>query len=187
MLDLVKPRLRPRAEFDDAIRAAIEAGAFEIEDVVNVGSVRACERLGVHDQMTCRRCGARIAIAYVTSHGPLGGDCLATLTGDPTTRRRLQQLSRVIHGMSLGADARFRLRTYLGDGRPDPRKVAIDRLCANYERCVYVHNGPRYEVLMVMERVAALLGYEPGVWEDERGETVVNVRYVIATSSLTVR
>jgi len=172
----------PRAVFDQDARAAIEAGSFEIEDVVNVGSPRACERLGMHEEMSCVRCGARLSIVYVTSSGPLGGDCLATLTGDPSSRSRMRNLSRKLHNIAIEQDARFRLEA----AHVDPadyrglKQVSVVRLYpSGYERCVYVHNGPQAEVVMIVERIAGQLGYAPGVWPQEDGTTIVNVRHTV--------
>lgn len=55
---------------------------------VKAGSPAAFEALGGDEfaEPSCARCGARIKHVYLTNHGPLGGDCLATLTGDDSSR-----------------------------------------------------------------------------------------------------
>jgi hypothetical protein len=165
-------RPTPRKDFDAVVTAAIKAGAFEIEDVVHAGSPRACDTLGVHESMDCVRCGARISIVYSTSHGPMGGDCLATLTGDSSTRRRLQQLTRKLHVHALDHEAQFKL-TPCADGSVTVARVY---LATGRERIVAVHNGPRAEVIMVLERFGAERGYEAGIFESEREPGVVQVR-----------
>jgi len=169
----------PRAEFDAEVRAAIKAGAFEVEDVVNAGSPRACERLGMHEDMSCRGCGVRISMVYVTSHGPMGGDCLATLTGDSSSRARLRSLSLKLQGCFNDDhhSAVFCLRPYLSPHAVDRGKVSIDRIYpSGYERCIHVHNGPRAEIVMVIERLAGVFGYSPATVEGKPGELVVNAR-----------
>lgn len=170
----------PRAEFDAEVRAAIEDGGFEIEDVVHAGSPRACERLGMHESMQCRRCGAVISIVYVTSHGPMGGDCLATLTGDASSRARLRSLSTKLHGFCRDHhnSAVFRLRALLSPHEVDKGKLAIDRVYpSGHERCVHVYSGPRAEVVMVIERLADALGYAPAVYEEANDTLLINARH----------
>lgn len=161
-----------RKDFDASVTDAIKAGAFEIEDVVCAGSPRACAVLGMHEDMTCERCGARISVVYATSHGPLGGDCLATLTGDPSTRRRLQQLARKLHTHALDHDAQFKLSPRM-DGGITIERVYLDR---GRERIIAIHNGPRAEIVMVLERFGAERGYVAGIFESEREPEVIQVR-----------
>jgi hypothetical protein len=165
-------RSAPRKDFDNTVTAAIKAGAFEIEDVVCAGSPRACAALGMHEDMSCVRCGARISIVYATSHGPMGGDCLATLTGDPSTRRRLQQLTRKLHVHALDHEAQFKL-TPQSDGSVTVARVYLD---TGRERIIAIHAGPRAEVILVLERFGAERGYEAGIFESEREPGVVQVR-----------
>jgi hypothetical protein len=51
------------------------------------GTESAYDAFGPHDTLSCANCGAAIKYAWVTECGPVGGDCLATLTGDASTRR----------------------------------------------------------------------------------------------------
>lgn len=165
-------RNAPRKDFDATVTAALKAGAFEIEDVVCAGSPRACAALGMHEDMSCVRCGARISIVYATSYGPMGGDCLATLTGDPSTRRRLQQLTRKLHVHALDHEAQFKLSPN-ADGATTVARVYLD---TGRERIVAVHAGPRTEVILVLERFGAERGYEAGIFESEREPAIVQVR-----------
>ena len=162
----------PRKDFDATVAAAIEAGAFEIESVVHAGSPRACEALGMHEHMACVRCGARISIVYATSHGPMGGDCLATLTGDASTRRRLAQLARKLHTHALDHDAHFKLSPR-AEGGTTIERVYLD---SGRERIIASHNGPRAEIIMVLERFGGERGYEAGVFESEREPGVTHIR-----------
>lgn len=173
---MISSQASHRALFDAAAAAEIGAGAFTIDDVVHAGSVRACEALGVHEHMGCVRCGAPISVVYATSLGPLGGDCLATLTGDPSTRRRIQRLARSLHSWALDHEAQFRL-TPGPDGRTTIERTFLD---TGRHRFVATHAGPRAEIIMVLERFGAERGYEAGIFESESepGTTHVRPRYI---------
>ena len=51
------------------------------------------------------------------------------------------------------------------------------------DRIIAIHNGPRAEIIMVLERFGAERGYEAGVFESERepGITHVRPRYIFIT------
>ena len=160
-----------RKDFDAEVTAAIRAGAFDVEDVVAAGSPRCHDAVGPRERYTCRRCGALISTIYVTTHGPLGGDCLATLTGDASTRARVAKITRKLNSAMLDPDARFRLE-------PRGGQVSISRIYASgRERCIAVHGGLVAEVLTVIERLAGALGYEPYVGDDG-SDKIVNARYM---------
>jgi hypothetical protein len=161
----------PRKDFDELVKRDLEAGAFEVADVVTAGSPRCHEVAGVRESYTCRRCGAFITTIYMTTHGPLGGDCLATLTGDSSSRSRIQSLTRKLHPIIIGEHARFRLS--LGEDK----KTRVERVFpGDWTRLVAIHAGPIAEVLCVIERVAGALGYEPYV-SDDGAARMVNARY----------
>jgi hypothetical protein len=72
------------------------AGA-EMLDYFVAGTVSAFETLGANcDDVNCVVCGARIKHVFETTHGPMGGDCLATITGDSSTRRVVRQLTKAV-------------------------------------------------------------------------------------------
>lgn len=176
----------PRHTFDDAAKSAIKAGDFNILDVVQAGSPRACDALGMHEDVACRRCGAKIAIVYATTLGPLGGDCLATLTGDASTRRRLTNLTRTLTSAALVDGIRFRLqaasaRPYLAHHGYTPSATVIEALYpSGYERHIAVHEGLRAEVVMILERIGFARGYAAAVFDDAEGVpgvTIVNPRH----------
>jgi hypothetical protein len=66
----------------------------EVEGYVKAGTPAAYEALGParFSDVSCVVCGAKIANVFETNYGPMGGDCLATLTGDDSTRKAVQQL-----------------------------------------------------------------------------------------------
>jgi len=66
----------------------------EVEGYVKAGTPAAYEVLGParFSDVSCVVCGAKIANVFETNYGPMGGDCLATLTGDDSTRKAVQQL-----------------------------------------------------------------------------------------------
>lgn len=58
------------------------------------GTPRGFELLGPVEDETCRRCHARIVNVFVADGAPYGGDCLATLTGEPGFRRAVRAALR---------------------------------------------------------------------------------------------
>ena len=60
-----------------------------IEGFVVAGTEPAHALLGVRqgEHPQCIRCGSPLLYTFVTSKGPMGGDCLATVTGDQSTRK----------------------------------------------------------------------------------------------------
>ena len=55
-------------------------------DYVVAGTPAALE-FGLDGPVQCLNCGQKISHVYMTDVGPLGGDCLATISGDDSTRR----------------------------------------------------------------------------------------------------
>ena len=68
-----------------------------LEGFVKAGTSAAHDALGGQfDDVSCIVCGARIGNVFLTNHGPMGGDCLATLTGDDSTRAAVRKLYEVL-------------------------------------------------------------------------------------------
>ena len=68
---------------------------LDIEGFVTAGTEPAHEALGpTGEHPYCVRCGSPIKYVFLTSKGPMGGDCLATLTGDTSTRRLARAVSK---------------------------------------------------------------------------------------------
>jgi hypothetical protein len=63
---------------------------FDSIDFCVAGTPRGHELLGAVEDETCARCGARIVNVFVADGTPYGGDCLATLTGEPGFRRAVR-------------------------------------------------------------------------------------------------
>lgn len=57
----------------------------------------AAEEYGLRGAVECVNCGKPIAHVFVTDVGPMGGDCLATITGDDSTRKVVQRMMRDRH------------------------------------------------------------------------------------------
>ena len=74
------------------------AAGLELEGYAEAGTAAAFEALppDVAESPFCVRCGSPIAHVFLTSKGPMGGDCLATLTGDQTTRRLGRKLTTAL-------------------------------------------------------------------------------------------
>jgi hypothetical protein len=74
------------------------AEGLELEGFVQAGTPAAYEELGpaAFSAPHCIRCGSPISYVFLTSKGPMGGDCLATLTGDQSTRRLARLLAKAI-------------------------------------------------------------------------------------------
>lgn len=131
---------------DKVLREAHDAGAFEIEGYMKAGSAEAgdygVQRGNEHGapEVECVRCGSKIGHVFMTSHGPMGGDCVATITGDPSTRslarkikesligeENLQSLSVEAHGDGPGVWAHYqngRKRCVYASRSNDPVTVA---------------------------------------------------------------
>ena len=58
---------------------------------VRPGTSAAME-VGLGDEVLCVNCGKPISHVFMTDVGPLGGDCLATITGDDSTRKSVVAL-----------------------------------------------------------------------------------------------
>lgn len=74
------------------------AEGLDLEGYVEAGTAAAFEALppDVAEQPFCVRCGSAISHVFLTSKGPMGGDCLATLTGDPATRQLGRKLTAAL-------------------------------------------------------------------------------------------
>jgi hypothetical protein len=72
------------------------AEGLELEGYVVAGTPAAFEALDPRaaESPRCVRCGSPISHVFLTSKGPMGGDCLATLTGDPATRRLARTIAK---------------------------------------------------------------------------------------------
>jgi len=57
---------------------------------------------GLVGDVCCVNCGARISHVFVTDVGPIGGDCLATITGDASTRAAVRTITRRLAGTPIG-------------------------------------------------------------------------------------
>lgn len=77
-----------------------------VEGYFRAGTPAAAEHL--HGDLVscvrCVRCGAKIGHVFATSHGPMGGDCLATLTGDESSRRINRQLTQKLSTWAANPD-----------------------------------------------------------------------------------
>jgi hypothetical protein len=58
------------------------------------GTPRAFEVLGPVEVVQCHRCGAHLTNVFVADGHPYGGDCLATLTGEPGYRAAVRKATR---------------------------------------------------------------------------------------------
>lgn len=75
----------------------------EVSEYVMAGSPGAHDALGGDFvDVSCVRCGSKITHVFVTNFGPMGGDCLATLTGDDTTRRTARKIVDAIRKGCFG-------------------------------------------------------------------------------------
>lgn len=71
-----------------------------VHGFVTAGSVEAFDALGPHEHVNCARCGSNITNVFLTEKGPIGGDCLATVTGDNTTRSAFRKISKKFEQVS---------------------------------------------------------------------------------------
>ena len=60
-------------------------------DYVVAGTPAALD-FGLRGPVECLNCGQKITHVYMTDVGPLGGDCLATISGDDSTRRVVRSI-----------------------------------------------------------------------------------------------
>jgi len=74
------------------------AEGLELEGFVFAGTPEAFEALDPRaaESPHCVRCGSSISNVFLTSKGPMGGDCLATLTGDQSTRKLARKLIKAL-------------------------------------------------------------------------------------------
>lgn len=98
-----------------------------VEAFVIAGTPLACEYLGPHDEAHCVNCGARLTQVYITSRGPMGGDCLATITGTNATRANYRKAEQTLTRLADGA--RISLvgmdRTYSNASRSWPVRAYV--------------------------------------------------------------
>jgi len=64
----------------------------ELEGYFQAGTELAYENLGNEDRPSCVVCGSPLKHCWVTDHGIMGGDCLATLTGDNKSRSCIRRM-----------------------------------------------------------------------------------------------
>lgn len=90
-----KPKAPAKARATASAKASDDRFAnLELEGYYRAGSPDSMEYGHVGEgPVLCVRCGSRIAHVFVTNHGNLGGDCLATLTGDDSTRALARKLN----------------------------------------------------------------------------------------------
>ena len=79
---------------------------IRITDYFLAGSPKAFEALSgaEFDDATCVRCGAKIKHVFMTQYGPMGGDCIATLTGDDSTRKEIRKVIDALRMSKLSVD-----------------------------------------------------------------------------------
>lgn len=70
-----------------------------LEGFVHAGTPEAFEALPPAEAIAprCVRCGSPISYVFLTNKGLMGGDCLATLTGDQSTRKLARKLSQALN------------------------------------------------------------------------------------------
>ena len=77
----------------------------QIVDYFLAGSPKAMEALGGDfADVDCVRCGSKITHVFMTEHGPMGGDCLATLTGDDSTRKAIRATIEKLKWSKISVD-----------------------------------------------------------------------------------
>ena len=90
--------------------AGIEAADFGTATLVTVGTSAAAAFFPGDAPIPCANCGAPLRHVFVTSSGHcLGGDCLATLTGDDATRAAIVRVAKKNARSGIK-----RVRVYLG-------------------------------------------------------------------------
>jgi len=73
------------------------AEGLELENFVLAGTSAAFDALGANcEDPSCVRCGSPISYVFVTNKGAMGGDCLATLTGDNSSRKVARKLVKTL-------------------------------------------------------------------------------------------
>ena len=80
-------------------------GDVHVVDYFRAGSPKAVEALGGDfADVDCVRCGSKISHVFMTESGPMGGDCLATLTGDDSTRKAIRATIEKLKWSKLSVD-----------------------------------------------------------------------------------
>lgn len=85
ILGMKKPTKAQAEKFQD-----VEVDAFVV-----AGTVLAFE-FGVGEEASCVVCGAKLRNVFLTNYGCMGGDCLAILTGDQSTRKEVQKVLKAL-------------------------------------------------------------------------------------------
>lgn len=68
-----------------------------VTDYFRAGSPAAREALGGDfKDVDCVRCGSKISHVFMTNYGPMGGDCVATLTGDDSMRKDVRRVAEAL-------------------------------------------------------------------------------------------
>jgi len=117
-----------------------------LEGFAVAGSPAALEALGgTFANISCVCCGARIGNVFLTSHGPMGGDCLATLTGDDSTRKAVRALATKLSHQDTAGEYEVEA-TSRGVAIRALRRIGFDeyegRTRYGYGWCVAVVNLP---------------------------------------------
>lgn len=74
-------------------QAIHQAGGLDVDGFFVAGTAAAAE---FSCGCCCVVCGRELVNVYVTTAGPMGGDCLATITGDDTFRALYRRLERLV-------------------------------------------------------------------------------------------
>lgn len=116
--------MRRNRKVDDEMAAGLDT-----EGYVLANTEAAFEALGPREAESprCVRCGLPIKHVFLTNKGPMGGDCLATLTGDPSTRRLARKLSRKLDEVSHYAEVKGLLLKRTVQGSPAISAVILNR------------------------------------------------------------
>jgi len=111
--DLLEPVLATiigRAPSENPVRRKSDDKRFpddiSITDYFLAGSPKALEALSGSEfaDATCVRCGSKIKHVFMTQYGPMGGDCIATLTGDDSTRKEIRKVIDALKMSKLSVD-----------------------------------------------------------------------------------
>ena len=107
-------------------RCRFARNEVEIEGYVVAGSPDAVEALGpmAGESPSCVNCGARLKNVFLTSVGPMGGDCLATCTGDDSTRKVVYKILKSLR-QKLGWERPVRILIEDGRRGANPYTVSI--------------------------------------------------------------
>lgn len=88
---------------------------IEVYDFFVSGTARAIEALRSDEQVVCFNCGRPIKYVFLTSKGPMGGDCLATMTGDNSTRKVFRSINATLNKkLPINRNYTFEMRPWWG-------------------------------------------------------------------------